>query len=108
MALFLLALLSRAWSSVMIPGRVGGPRLKQHLTPSREDAVLGRITAADVPTGCGQTWVWGLFSGPLLRSPIACSRNCNRSGALAAWWEAEAQCLFGASTGVRHRCASDA
>lgn len=46
----------------------------------------------------------GLFSGPVLRLPAA--RNCKLSGALAAWLEAEALCLSGAGTGVRHRSAS--
>lgn len=61
------------------------------LTP-RVNAAPGRITAADVPFGCGQRWVRGWGGGvpflghfSVLRSPVACSRNCKLSGARAAW-----------------------
>lgn len=60
------------------------------LTP-RENAAPGRITAAEVPFRCGQRWVRGLGGVPFLGhfsvlcSPVACSRNCKLSGALAAW-----------------------
>lgn len=58
-------------------------KVETTLSPSGDDAPQGRITAQDVTlqaqpgVGAG---LEGLFSGPLLRLPVA--RNCKLSGAL--------------------------